>query len=99
MRRAAKCRASERPGPRFSRRHQPDYIIAGKYTKTLDFSCNATSSRRLVRLLEDDPPGDRSSRGALRCGSSREQHPDRIRVARDRGRLEKSYSRIFFRNA
>ena len=79
-----------------------DYIIAGKYTKTLDFSSLAE------HLLEDlipgfsktILPGDMIVAGRnFGCGSSREQAPIAIRCAGIAAVLAKSYSRIFFRNA
>jgi 3-isopropylmalate/(R)-2-methylmalate dehydratase small subunit len=79
-----------------------DYIIAGKYTKTLDF----TSLRKNV--FEDIAPGfskrvrpgDIVAAGRnFGCGSSREQAPIAIKYAGISAILAKSYSRIFFRNA
>ena len=79
-----------------------DYIIAGKYTKTMDYAELAT------HLLEDiDPgfasrvrPGDIIVAGSnFGCGSSREQAPLAIRHAGIGAVLAKSFSRIFFRNA
>lgn len=79
-----------------------DYIIAGKYTKTLDFSTLAE------HVFEDvDPefknrirPGDVVAAGRnFGCGSSREQAPIAIKYAGISAILAKSYSRIFFRNA
>lgn len=79
-----------------------DYIIAGKYTKTLDFSSLAE------HLFEDISPGfsQKISRGDFvvaglnfGCGSSREQAPIAIKHAGVGAILAKSYSRIFFRNA
>ncbi len=79
-----------------------DYIIAGKYTKTLDFSSLAE------HLLEDLIPGFSKTIRAgdmivagqnFGCGSSREQAPIAIRCAGIAAVLAKSYSRIFFRNA
>ncbi len=79
-----------------------DYIIAGKYTKTLDFGSLAE------HLFEDlvpgfsktVVPGDMIVAGRnFGCGSSREQAPIAIRYAGIGAILAKSYSRIFFRNA
>lgn len=79
-----------------------DYIIAGKYTKTMDYAELAT------HLLEDiDPefasrvqPGDIIVAGSnFGCGSSREQAPLAIKQAGIGAVLAKSFSRIFFRNA
>lgn len=79
-----------------------DYIIAGKYTKTLDFSSLAQ------HLFEDIAPGfsDKVAPGDFvvaglnfGCGSSREQAPIAIKYAGIGAVLAKSYSRIFFRNS
>lgn len=79
-----------------------DYIIAGKYTKTMDYAELAP------HLLEDiDPgfssrvqPGDIIVAGSnFGCGSSREQAPLAIKQAGIGAVLAKSFSRIFFRNA
>ncbi|MGI6774385.1 hypothetical protein [Acetomicrobium sp.] len=79
-----------------------DYIIAGKYTKTLNLSDLAT------HLFEDiDPdfykkvkPGDVVVAGRnFGCGSSREQAPVAIRESGISAVLAKSFARIFFRNA
>ncbi len=79
-----------------------DYIIAGKYTKTLDFQALAE------HVFEDvDPgffhrarPGDVVAAGRnFGCGSSREQAPIAIKHAGISAILAKSFSRIFFRNA
>lgn len=79
-----------------------DYIIAGKYTKTLDFSTLAE------HVFEDIAPGfskkvtfgDIVAAGRnFGCGSSREQAPIAIKYAGIGAILAKSYSRIFFRNA
>lgn len=79
-----------------------DYIIAGKYTKTLDFSSLA------LHLFEDIAPGfssrvtpgDFVAAGSnFGCGSSREQAPIAIKYAGIGAVLAKSYSRIFFRNS
>jgi 3-isopropylmalate/(R)-2-methylmalate dehydratase small subunit len=79
-----------------------DYIIAGKYTKTLDYDSLAS------RLFEDlDPeftkkvsPGDFIVAGEnFGCGSSREQAPIAIKYAGIGAVLARSFARIFFRNA
>lgn len=79
-----------------------DYIIAGKYTKTMDYDSLAD------HLFEDIAPGfrQRMSRGDLivagenfGCGSSREQAPIAIKYAGAGAVLARSFSRIFFRNA
>lgn len=79
-----------------------DYIIAGKYTKTLDFDSLAE------HLFEDISPGFRKTTAPgdfivagrnFGCGSSREQAPIAIRHAGIGAILAKSYARIFFRNA
>jgi len=79
-----------------------DYIIAGKYTKTLDYDSLA------AHLFEDiDPefiakvrPGDFIVAGSnFGCGSSREQAPIAIKHAGIAAVLAKSFARIFFRNA
>ena len=79
-----------------------DYIIAGKYTKTLDFDSLAE------HIFEDIDPDFRkkSSKGDFivagmnfGCGSSREQAPLAIKYAGVGAVLAKSFSRIFFRNA
>jgi len=79
-----------------------DYIIAGKYTKTLDFTTLAE------HVFEDIAPGfskrvrpgDIVAAGRnFGCGSSREQAPIAIKYTGISAILAKSYSRIFFRNA
>jgi 3-isopropylmalate/(R)-2-methylmalate dehydratase small subunit len=79
-----------------------DYIIAGKYTKTLDYDSLAS------HLFEDLDPeftkkisaGDFIVAGRnFGCGSSREQAPIAIKYAGIGAVLAKSFSRIFFRNA
>ena len=79
-----------------------DYIIAGKYTKTLDYDSLAS------HLFEDlDPgfskkvsPGDFIVAGEnFGCGSSREQAPIAIKYAGIGAVLARSFARIFFRNA
>lgn len=79
-----------------------DLIIAGKYTKTLDFSELAS------HCLEDLDPdfkhrielGDVLVAGAnFGCGSSREQAPVALKYAGVSAVLAKSFARIFYRNA
>jgi 3-isopropylmalate/(R)-2-methylmalate dehydratase small subunit len=79
-----------------------DYIIAGKYTKTLDYSSLAD------HVLEDLDPefskrvqtGDILSVGDnFGCGSSREQAPLAIKHSGVSAILAKSYARIFYRNS
>ncbi|KUK14358.1 MAG: 3-isopropylmalate dehydratase small subunit [bacterium 42_11] len=79
-----------------------DYIIAGKYTKTLDYNSLAE------HLLEDLDPTlvKRINRGDFLvagrnfgCGSSREQAAIAIKYAGIGAVLAKSFARIFFRNA
>ena len=79
-----------------------DYIIAGKYTKTLDYSVWVS------HLFEDISPGfsqkvkpgdcvvDGRNFG---CGSSREQAAVALKYAQVGAVLAKSFARIFFRNA
>ena len=79
-----------------------DYIIAGKYTKTLDFSSLAE------HLLEDlfpgfsktILPGDMIVAGRnFGCGSSREHAPIALGAAGAKAVVAESYARIFFRNS
>jgi len=79
-----------------------DLIIAGKYTKTLDFASLA------AHAMEDlDPdfharlePGDFVVGGEnFGCGSSREQAPVALKVAGVGCVAAKSFARIFYRNA
>lgn len=79
-----------------------DYIIAGKYTKTLDYEFLAQ------HLFEDLDPtlvkrirkGDLLVAGKnFGCGSSREQAAIAIKYAGIGAVLAKSFARIFFRNA
>lgn len=79
-----------------------DYIIAGKYTKTLDYKSMA---KHLFEDLDADfsrklQPGDFIVAGRnFGCGSSREQAPIVIKISEVKAVLAKSFSRIFFRNA
>jgi 3-isopropylmalate/(R)-2-methylmalate dehydratase small subunit len=79
-----------------------DYIIAGKYTKTLNLSDLA------AHLFEDIDPefSKKLKRGYMvvagknfGCGSSREQAPIAIKESGVSAVLAKSFARIFFRNA
>lgn len=79
-----------------------DYIIAGKYTKTLDHTV------WVEHLFEDISPGfskkiqpgDFVVAGRnFGCGSSREQAPVALKYAGVGAVLAKSFARIFFRNA
>ncbi|MGI6253070.1 MAG: 3-isopropylmalate dehydratase [Aminivibrio sp.] len=79
-----------------------DYIIAGKYTKTLDFSTLAEHVFEDIApgFSKQVRPGDVVAAGKnFGCGSSREQAPIAIKYAGVSAILAKSYSRIFFRNA
>ena len=79
-----------------------DLIIAGKYTKTLDFQDLA------LHCLEDLDPqfvhkvrkGDVLVAGEnFGCGSSREQAPLALKHAGVSAVLAQSFARIFYRNA
>jgi 3-isopropylmalate dehydratase small subunit len=79
-----------------------DRIIAGKYTKTLDFSTLAE------HVLEDLDPsfktkvqkGDILVAGEnFGCGSSREQAPLALKISGVSLVIAKSFARIFFRNS
>ena len=79
-----------------------DYIIAGKYTKTLDFSSLAE------HLLEDlfpgfsktILPGDMIVAGRnFGCGSSREHAPIAIKASGIQLVIADSFARIFYRNS
>ena len=79
-----------------------DLVIAGKYTKTLNFQELAD------HCMEDlDPtfktrmePGDVVVAGTnFGCGSSREQAPLAMKYAGVGAVLAKSFARIFYRNA
>lgn len=79
-----------------------DLVIAGKYTKTLNFEELA------AHCMEDlDPqfscrvkPGDVLVAGRnFGCGSSREQAPLAIKYAGISAVLAQSFARIFYRNA
>ena len=79
-----------------------DYIIAGKYTKTLDFGALAEHVFEDIApdFSKNVAPGDFVVAGRnFGCGSSREQAPIAIKHAGVGAILAKSYSRIFFRNA
>lgn len=79
-----------------------DAIIAGKYTKTLDYQTFAE------HVLEDlDPqfrqnvkPGDILVAGDnFGCGSSREQAPLALKLAGVSAVIARYFARIFYRNA
>ncbi|AFM21912.1 3-isopropylmalate dehydratase, small subunit [Acetomicrobium mobile DSM 13181] len=79
-----------------------DYIIAGKYTKTLNLNDLA------LHLFEDiDPNFSKKMKGGdlvvagknFGCGSSREQAPIAIKESGIAAVLAHSFARIFFRNA
>jgi 3-isopropylmalate/(R)-2-methylmalate dehydratase small subunit len=79
-----------------------DRIIAGKYTKTLDFGQLA------AHVLEDLDPnfrqvvqvGDVLVAGEnFGCGSSREQAPVALKAAGISVVIARSFARIFYRNA
>ncbi len=79
-----------------------DYIIAGKYTKTLDFATLAEHVFEDIApgFAKKVLPGDIVAAGRnFGCGSSREQAPIAIKHAGIGAILAKSYARIFFRNA
>ena len=79
-----------------------DYIIAGKYTKTLDYNFLAEHvfediSPGFYKKME---PGDYVVAGLnFGCGSSREQAVLALKYAKVGAILAKSFARIFFRNA
>ena len=79
-----------------------DLVIAGKYTKTLDFNELAS------HCMEDLDPqfSQRIGKGDVLvvgsnfgCGSSREQAPVALKYAGVSAVLAKSFARIFYRNA
>lgn len=79
-----------------------DLVIAGKYTKTLDFNELAS------HCMEDLDPqfSQRIEKGDVLvvgsnfgCGSSREQAPVALKYAGVSAVLAKSFARIFYRNA
>ncbi|MDY3868911.1 MAG: 3-isopropylmalate dehydratase small subunit [Pyramidobacter sp.] len=79
-----------------------DLIIAGKYTKTLDFKSLAD---HVMEDLDSDfrkklSPGDFVVGGEnFGCGSSREQAPVALKHVGVGCVIAKSFARIFFRNA
>lgn len=79
-----------------------DLIIAGKYTKTLDFE---EMARHCMEALdpgfrEKIQPGDVIVAGKnFGCGSSREQAPIALKYAGVSVVLAESFARIFYRNA
>jgi 3-isopropylmalate/(R)-2-methylmalate dehydratase small subunit len=78
-----------------------DYIIAGKYTKTLNMDDLAS------HVFEDLNPSIKNyiwgkvivAGNNFGCGSSREQAPLAIKYAGATAVVAKSFARIFFRNA
>jgi 3-isopropylmalate/(R)-2-methylmalate dehydratase small subunit len=78
-----------------------DYIIAGKYTKTLNMDDLAS------HVFEDLNPSIKNNiwgkvivaGNNFGCGSSREQAPLAIKYAGATAVVAKSFARIFFRNA
>ncbi|MGI6792688.1 hypothetical protein [Aminivibrio sp.] len=69
-----------------------DYIIAGKYTKTLDFTTLAEHVFEDIApgFSQRVRPGDIVAAGRnFGCGSSREQAPIAIKVRRDLGHPRK----------
>ncbi|NPV44411.1 MAG: 3-isopropylmalate dehydratase small subunit [Firmicutes bacterium] len=78
-----------------------DYIIAGKYTKTLNMDDLAS------HVFEDLDPSIKNNiwgkvivaGNNFGCGSSREQAPLAIKHAGATAVVAKSFARIFFRNA
>lgn len=79
-----------------------DLVIAGKYTKTLNFQDLAEHC--MEDLDPDFPkkvkPGDVLVAGAnFGCGSSREQAPLALKYSGVSAVLAKSFARIFYRNA
>ncbi len=79
-----------------------DAIIAGKYTKTLNFQDLADHA---MEDLDPDFQEKVKNRSFLvagtyfGCGSSREQAPTALQVSGIQCILAKEFSRIFFRNA
>ena len=79
-----------------------DAIIAGKYTKTLNFQ---DLSDHAMEDLDPDFKTKLRDRKVIvagtyfGCGSSREQAPTALRVAGVQCVLAKEFARIFFRNA
>lgn len=79
-----------------------DLIIAGKYTKTLNFQdladhCLEDLDADFVKNVKD---GDFLVAGQnFGCGSSREQAPLALKYAGVQAVLAKSFARIFYRNA
>lgn len=79
-----------------------DLVIAGKYTKTLDF--NELASHCLEDLdkefIHNVKKGDFLVAGEnFGCGSSREQAPIALKYAGVQAVLASSFARIFYRNA
>ncbi|MCD7754915.1 MAG: 3-isopropylmalate dehydratase [Firmicutes bacterium] len=79
-----------------------DAIIAGKYTKTLDFQELAAHAMEDLDPHFHEKLTQRNIIAAghyFGCGSSREQAPIALRTAGVACILAKDFSRIFFRNA
>ena len=79
-----------------------DLVIAGKYTKTLNFQDLADHCMEDLdpRFREKVRPGDVLVAGCnFGCGSSREQAPLALKYSGISAILAKSFARIFYRNA
>lgn len=79
-----------------------DLVIAGKYTKTLNFQDLADHCMEDLdpRFREKIRPGDVLVAGCnFGCGSSREQAPLALKYSGISAILAKSFARIFYRNA
>ena len=78
-----------------------DLVIAGKYTKTLNFQDLADHCMEDLdpRFREKVRPGDVLVAGCnFGCGSSREQAPLALKYSGISAILAKSFARIFYRN-
>ena len=79
-----------------------DLIIAGKYTKTLDFQSLASHCMEDLdsQFIHKVQKGDFLVAGEnFGCGSSREQAPLALKYVGISAVLAKSFARIFYRNA
>jgi len=79
-----------------------DLIIAGKYTKTLDFQTLASHCMEDLdpQFIHKVQKGDILVAGDnFGCGSSREQAPLALKYAGISAVVAKSFARIFYRNA
>lgn len=79
-----------------------DLIIAGKYTKTLNFQDLSDHAMEDLDAKFHEKLKDRNIIAAgtyFGCGSSREQAPVALKVAGVTCILAKDFSRIFYRNA